>query len=152
MKQETRGRRQHTRERRQKKDKKQETRERSYLPPLSRFCAHLFLSSLRFTIFDGCVKKSGVRPALVFHHIVSLLVCFISHSFASVSHPKFLLLQSETGKTRGSVSLFCFKKFCFILLQFCFISLQFRFEGKFETPYLTHVPLYQYMFVHGCLL
>ena len=63
-------------------------------------------------------KKSGTRPALVFRHIVSLLVCFVSHGFASVLHPKFLFrFEAKQAKLGGQFSYFASKS-----------------EAKLETP------------------
>ena len=47
-------------------------------------------------------KKSGARTPLVFSHNVLLLVCFVSHGFASVSHPKFLFrFEAKKAKLGG---------------------------------------------------
>ena len=62
-------------------------------------------------------KKSGARPALVFHHIVSLLVCFVSHGFASVLHPKFLFrFEAKQAKLGGQFGYFTSKSFASVSL------------------------------------
>ena len=111
----------------------------SHLPPVSRFCAHSFLSShsvtFRFTIFDGCViwlrdaifimaqifstKCGAVALKLsgaVFRHIVSLLV---SHGFASVSHPKLLFrFEAKQAKLGGQFRYFASKSFASFRFSF----------------------------------
>ena len=63
-------------------------------------------------------KKSGERPALVFCHIVLLLVFFISHSFASVSYPKFLFLfEAKQAKLGGQFRYLASKSFALDSLQ-----------------------------------
>ena len=90
----------------------------SHLPPVSRFCAHPFLSSHRFTIFEFDVYVVLSSPALVFRHIVSLLVCFVSHGFASVLHPKFLFrFKAKQAKLGGQFRYFSSKSFASVSLR-----------------------------------
>ena len=74
-------------------------------------------------------KRSGARTALVFRQ-VSLLVCFVSHGFASVSHPKFLFrFEAKQAKLGGQFRYFASKSFA---------SFRFSFASKRNsgTPYL----------------
>ena len=74
-------------------------------------------------------KKSGTRPALVFCHIVSLLVCFVSHGFASVLHPKFLFrFEAKQAKLGGQFRYF-------VSLRFASVSLRSKIRGH---PSLNH--------------
>ena len=76
-------------------------------------------------------KRSGARTALVFRQ-VSLLVCFVSHGFTSVSHPKFLFcFEVKPAKLGGQFSYFASKSFA---------SFRFSFEAKFgDTQVLDAV-------------
>ena len=72
-------------------------------------------------------KKSGARPALVFRHIVSLLVCFVSHGFASVSHPKFLFrFEAKQAKLGVSFAISLQK----VSLRFASVSLRSEIRGQ----------------------
>ena len=74
-------------------------------------------------------KKSGACPALVFRHIVLLLVCFVSHGFASVLHPKFLIpFEVKQAKLGFQFRYFASKSFA---------SFRFSFSSKrnLGTPY-----------------
>ena len=73
-------------------------------------------------------KKSGARTPLVFSHNVSLLVCFVSHGFASVSHPKFLFrFEAKQAKLGGQFRYFASKGFA----SFCF---SFALKQNSGTP------------------
>ena len=58
-------------------------------------------------------------PYLMFCHIVSLLVCFVSHGFASVSHPKFLFrFEAKQAKLGGQFRYFASKSFASFRFSF----------------------------------
>ena len=70
------------------------------------------------------LKLSGV----VFRHIVSLLVLFVSHGFTSVSHPKFLFcFEAKQAKLGGQFRYFASKGFA----SFCF---SFALKQNSGTP------------------
>ena len=70
--------------------------------------------------------KKVVRPALVLRHIVKLLVCFVSHVFASVSHPKFLFrFEWKQAKLGGQFRYFASKSFASLRL----VSLRSEIRG-----------------------
>ena len=61
------------------------------------------------------LKLSGA----VFRHIVSLLVFFVSHGFASVSHPKFLFrFEAKQAKLGGQFCYFASKSFASFRFSF----------------------------------
>ena len=63
------------------------------------------------------------RLVLVSFHIVSLLVFFVSHGFASVSHPKFLFrFEAKQAKLGGQFRYFASKSFA--SFRFSFTSKQ----------------------------
>ena len=76
-----------------------------------------------FTKLKFLAYSSVLMCYIVFHHIVSLLVCLVSQGFASVLHPKFLFrFEAKQAKLGG--------RFCYFASK-SFVSLQFRFEAKF---------------------
>ena len=103
-------------------------------PPCRAIChqCHASVPTPSSLFSDLRTKKSGTRPALVFHHIVLLLVCFVSHGFTSVSHPKFLFcFEVKPAKLGGQFSYFASKSFA---------SFRFSFEAKFgDTQVLDAV-------------
>ena len=81
-------------------------------------------------------KKSGTRPALVFCHIVSLLVCFVLHGFASVLHPKFLFcFEAKQAKLGGQFRCVLLQFRYFVALRFASVSLRSKIRGH---PSLNH--------------
>ena len=78
----------------------------------------MFMSSSPCCPAVARTKRSGARTALVFRQ-VSLLVCFVSHGFASVSHPKFLFrFEAKQAKLGGQFRYFASKSFASFRFSF----------------------------------